>query len=68
MTSEEFKSIRKARGETEIEFARALGYTGSDSTVNRLIRRIEAGTKEISPSKAIRAIQLRYARVAKDGT
>lgn len=60
MTPEEFKRIRIARGETAIEFARALGYKGNDKTANRLIRRIERGEKEITPTTALKAIQLRH--------
>jgi len=60
MTAEEFKAIRKARGETEIEFGRKLGYGGSDDNLARLIRRIETGKKEITPQKALKAIQLSY--------
>jgi transcriptional regulator with XRE-family HTH domain len=59
VTAEEFKAIRRERRQTEIEFARDLGYEGSDDTVKRLIRRIERGEKEITPVTALRAIELR---------
>lgn len=59
VTGKEFQKIRRARGQTEIEFGRSLGYTGNDDTVKRLIRRIERGEKEITPVVALRAIELR---------
>jgi transcriptional regulator with XRE-family HTH domain len=59
MTGEEFRAIRQSRGETEIECARRLGYTGSNDTVHRLVRRIERGEKEISAQVALRAIELK---------
>jgi len=62
MTGDEFKRIREARGETRIEFARALGYEGSDDTVQRLMRRIEAGDKDITAEVAIKAIALSHGR------
>lgn len=62
MTGEEFRSIRQSRGETEIEFARSLGYKGTDKTVHRLVRRIERGEKDISPVIALRALDLQVLR------
>lgn len=59
MTPTEFKAIRKARNETLIQFARSLGYEGSDDNVQRLMRRIEAGQRPITPETAIKAIQLK---------
>lgn len=59
MTGKEFQAIRRARGQTEIEFGRSLGYTGNDDTVKRLIRRIERGEKEVTAITALRAIELR---------
>lgn len=62
MTGEEFRAIRLDRGESEIEFARALGYSGTDKTVHRLIRRIERGEKDITPTIALRALDLQVLR------
>lgn len=59
LTKEEFRAIRLALGETEIQFARSLGYIGKDSNNHRLIRRIEAGSKPITTETAIRALDLK---------
>lgn len=59
LTPAQFKAVRKDRGETEEQFARALGYQGSDNNNRRLIRRMESGEKPITPQIAVRAISLR---------
>lgn len=59
MTAEEFKAIRQARNESRIDFGRALGMTAKPGNVDRLIRRIENGEKEVTPQVAIKALQLK---------
>lgn len=42
MTGPELKAIRKRLGLSVIEMGRAIGYEGSDNTVNVTMRRYEA--------------------------
>lgn len=58
MTSDEFKSIRERLGMDRNEFARALGYAGSERTNFSLIKRIENGKRPVMPSVALKAIEL----------
>ncbi len=60
ITPEQFKLLRLDLGFSIREWARALGFTGRLSNVSLAIRRMEAGSKEISPST--RRLCLMYAR------
>ena len=45
MTGAELKAIRQSLGLSVISFGRALGYSGSNNTVNVQIRQFEAETR-----------------------
>ncbi len=62
MTPVDFKLIRLRLGMSRIEFARALGYKGSDENNATLIKRIEHGKREIVASRAIKALELDQGR------
>lgn len=62
MTSDEFKSIRARLGMNHVEFARALGYKGTDKNNFNLIKRIETGKRPVMPEVALKAIELDRAR------
>lgn len=47
MTPEDFRAIRALYGETQVQFARRLGYVGSDDTLKRKINRYESGATPI---------------------
>lgn len=47
MTPERFKTIRESYGSGQAEFGRQLGYSGTDATVARKVRRIESGERAI---------------------
>ena len=58
MTGAELKAIRMRLGLTRVAFARSLGYEGSDDNNHTLIKRIEQGKRDVTPLKALRAIEL----------
>jgi len=47
MTGPDLKAIRKNLGLSVIQMGRAIGYGGSDRTVNVQIRRYENNTRDI---------------------
>ena len=49
MTAKQFRAIRFDLGLSELEWGLVLGYGGKPGTVRRHIRKIEAGTREITP-------------------
>ena len=56
MTGDDLRDLRAQAGLSLVEFARALGYTGSDANENRRIRRLEAfGVDPIPEADALRA-------------
>jgi transcriptional regulator with XRE-family HTH domain len=65
MTADEFREIRTRLGMDRNEFARALGYEGSESTNFSLIKRIENGKRPVMPATALKAIELDRARPSK---
>jgi transcriptional regulator with XRE-family HTH domain len=49
MTGPELKAIRKKLGLSTREMARAIGWEGSDDTVQTQIRKYESGSRPIPP-------------------
>lgn len=47
MTPEEFKAIRDQLGQSKVEFARTLGYTGNDKNNSQRMREFETGERPI---------------------
>jgi transcriptional regulator with XRE-family HTH domain len=58
VTGEELAKIRKRCGMGRAEFARALGYEGSDENNVTLLKRMETGKREVVPTIALRAMDL----------
>jgi len=47
MKSSDFKNIRKRFGMEQLQFARLIGYTGTDRNCIDLIRKYENGKKQV---------------------
>lgn len=49
MTGPELKAARERLGLGVVAFARRLGLRGTDDTVSRHVRRLEAGERDVRP-------------------
>lgn len=66
MTGADFKAVRALYGETQVQFARRLGYIGADETLKRKINRYENGTTPIVGTTAVLLVLLRELRLKAD--
>lgn len=58
MTPARFAEIRVTLGVSLVAYGRALGYQGHHGTVQRLMRRFEAGSRDVPKAVATAAEQL----------